>query len=176
MFHSLFQALLRKQHCQFGSQYFKGRTPSSGQTCLQGSCKIGCLAHVHVHELTLFPPFSVPNAKQEFHWALSERKEKNNNDKIEEALKVIASWNPDWNPPYFMTDYSDAEIMAIEPVFPSCKVYLCDFHQEQAWERWIKDKSHGLSLAEGEILMRMLRKCTWAEPAKYGKTEDHSMS
>ena len=26
-------------------------------------------------------------------------------DQIEEALNVIASWNPEWNPPYFMTDY-----------------------------------------------------------------------
>ena len=31
-------------------------------------------------------------------------------DQIGEALKIIASWNPDWNPPYFMTDYSDGHL------------------------------------------------------------------
>ena len=43
-----------------------------------------------------------------------------------------------------MTDYSDAEIHAIGSVFPECKVYLCDFHREQAWERWVKDKKSGM--------------------------------
>ena len=37
-----------------------------------------------------------------------------------------------------MTDFSDAEISVIESVFPQCKVYLCEFHREQSWERWIK--------------------------------------
>ena len=87
---------------------------------------------------------------------------------IEEALKVIASWNPEWNPPHFMTDYSDAEITAIGSVFPQCKVYLCDFHREQCWERWVKDRKHGLSPTDGEILLGMLRKCAWASPGSDG--------
>jgi len=52
-------------------------------------------------------------------------------DNISEALSMLLSWNPNWNPPLFMTDYSDAEIGAIEAVFPSYKVYICDFHREQ---------------------------------------------
>ena len=93
-------------------------------------------------------------------------------DKIAEALKVLASWNPEWNPPYFMTDYSDAEISAIESVFPQCKVYLCDFHREQCWERWIKDKKHGLSPTDGEILLGLLRACAWASPGSDGSPVD----
>ena len=27
-------------------------------------------------------------------------------EQILEALRVVQSWNPDWKPPYFMTDYS----------------------------------------------------------------------
>ena len=50
---------IRKQHCQFGQQYFKERTATSGRTHLQGTRKIGCPAHIHVHELTLFPSFAV---------------------------------------------------------------------------------------------------------------------
>ena len=85
-------------------------------------------------------------------------------DQIEEASNVIASWNPDWNPPYFMTDYSDAETTAIDSIFSQCKVYLCDFHREQCWERWIKDKKHGLSPTDGKILIGLLRSCAWASP------------
>lgn len=37
---------------------------------------------------------------------------------ILEALSFIKSHNPDWIPSYFMTDYSDAEINAINTLFP----------------------------------------------------------
>ena len=50
-------------------------------------------------------------------------------------LQALKSWNPDWKPPHFMTD---AEIAAIELTFTNCKVFLRDFHREQAWEHWIK--------------------------------------
>ena len=55
-------------------------------------------------------------------------------EKIAEALGIIKQWNPSWNPSFFMTDYSEAELLAIEQVFPSAKSFICDFHQEQAWE------------------------------------------
>ena len=58
---------------------------------------------------------------------------------IEEALRVLTSWNPSWKPKYFMTDYSEAEIAALETSFPGVTVYLCVFHREQAWERWTRD-------------------------------------
>ena len=53
---------------------------------------------------------------------------------IEEALKILISWNPYWKPSYFTTDFSEAEILALETCLPSVAVYLCDFHREQAWE------------------------------------------
>ena len=56
-----------------------------------------------------------------------------------------------------MTDYSEAEIEAIQGTFPVCKVYLCDFHREQAWERWVKDKKHGLSSDDVDTLLDLLR-------------------
>ena len=36
------------------------------------------------------------------------------------------------HPRFFMSDYSEAELLAVESVF---QVYLCDFHREQAWLR-----------------------------------------
>lgn len=64
-----------------------------------------------------------------------------------------------------MTDYSEAEIGALEQSFPGTTLYLCDFHREQAWERWVRDKKHDLSSEDGEILLGMLRNCAWAPSA-----------
>lgn len=36
---------------------------------------------------------------------------------ILEGLQVLANWNPNWKPACFMTDYSEAEINAIEEIF-----------------------------------------------------------
>ena len=62
-------------------------------------------------------------------------------DAIAEALRIIKAWNP----PYFITDYLDAEIGALEEIFRDALVYICDFHGEQAWTRWVYDRKHGLS-------------------------------
>lgn len=83
---------------------------------------------------------------------------------IEEALGVLKKWNPNWNPKFFMCDYSEAEISSIEAVFPEAVVYICDFHREQCWERWIKDHKHGLSKSEGSQLLDLLRSCAFAPP------------
>ena len=53
-------------------------------------------------------------------------------DKIREAIEIIKQWNLNWNPAYFICDYSEAELLALESCFPSVKLYLCDFHREQA--------------------------------------------
>ena len=85
---------------------------------------------------------------------------------IGEALAVLKEWNPNWCPKYFMSDYSDAELVAIEKAFSHCKVFLCDFHREQSWERWVRDRKHGLSASDGDILLNLLRKCAWAPPSQ----------
>ena len=38
-----------------------------------------------------------------------------------------------------MVDYSEAELNGILAVFPNSEVYLCKFHREQAWTRWIRN-------------------------------------
>ena len=60
-----------------------------------------------------------------------------------------------------MNDYSEPEIGALEASFP-VTVYLCDFHREQAWERWVHDKKHGLSGEDAEWLLDQLRAWAWA--------------
>ena len=39
-------------------------------------------------------------------------------DCVMEGLKVLSNWNPNWKPACFMTDFSEAEINAIEEIFP----------------------------------------------------------
>ena len=70
---------------------------------------------------------------------------------ISEALAILKGWNPVWNPTYFMVDYSNAEIAALEEQFPKRFVYICDFHRLQGMHRWCKSKKNGFSSAEQEI-------------------------
>ena len=53
-------------------------------------------------------------------------------ENISEALQKLKEWNPNWHPTYFMTDYSEAEIVALQEAFPSTTVYLCDFHRDRS--------------------------------------------
>ena len=48
-------------------------------------------------------------------------------EKIQEALEILKQWNPKWKPKYFMSDYSEAELLALEKCFTTTKVFLCDF-------------------------------------------------
>ena len=66
---------------------------------------------------------------------------------------------------FFLTDFSEAEIGSLEYCFPDTIVYLCDFHREQAWERWVKDRKHQLSAEDGKVLLDLLRTCAWAPSA-----------
>jgi len=86
-----------------------------------------------------------------------------NAQQILEALNILREWNSEWNPPFFLCDYSEAEISALEQAFPGIIVYICDFHREQAWVRWIRAHKNGLTKEEGEKLLDLLRDCAWAE-------------
>ena len=47
-------------------------------------------------------------------------------ESVKEALAVIREWNPNWNPTFFMTDFSVQEITAIEETFPGQFLFLLD--------------------------------------------------
>ena len=88
-------------------------------------------------------------------------------EQIQEALEILKTWNPEWCPLYFMCDYSEAELLALEGAFTGITVYLCDFHREQCWERWVKSKQNGpdaLTKEEAEDLLTLLRSCAAAPP------------
>ena len=81
----------------------------------------------------------------------------------------MKTWNPNLNPKFYLLDYSDAEIAAVNKLFPATEVYLCEFHREQAWERWAKERRHGLSELDGATLLwqgasEVLVPTDWGEP------------
>ena len=45
---------------------------------------------------------------------------------ILEALAILIGWNAEWNPPFFLCDYSEAEISALEQAFPGIRVYITE--------------------------------------------------
>lgn len=75
---------------------------------------------------------------------------------IEEALNVFKKWLPDWQPEFWMTDFSEMEIGAIENTFQGSTVYLCSFHREQAWLRWVR-KSGNVVTGHAEVILNIWR-------------------
>jgi len=80
--------------------------------------------------------------------------ERENEVSITEALSIIKDWNPAFQPKYFITDYCNEEINSIKTVFGST-VFLCDFHREQAWERWFNTKSNECVDIKQQVLGRL---------------------
>ena len=80
-----------------------------------------------------------------------------NHESILEALKILKDWNPGWDPKYGMTDYDDAEISALEEAFPGMLVYICQFHKEQAWTRWIRKGENKISFDNQKDVLSYLR-------------------
>ena len=64
---------------------------------------------------------------------------------ITKALDIIKKWNPDVLPKYAFVDFDEREITALEVVYADIQVFLCDFHREQAWHRWIVKTDNGVS-------------------------------
>ncbi|KAL9978130.1 hypothetical protein ACROYT_G015617 [Oculina patagonica] len=71
---------------------------------------------------------------------------------IEEALQVFKNWNPTWKPGFFMVDFAEEEIQALERVFPESKVLLCDFHREKAWLEWTSKGDNGTAAVKDDVL------------------------
>ncbi|XP_041460625.1 uncharacterized protein LOC121411820 [Lytechinus variegatus] len=86
-------------------------------------------------------------------------------DAIKQGLQTIQDWmkreKMTWKPKYFMTDFCEREIQAIEETFPGTRVFLCDFHREQAWGRWTSKKDNCAAVYHDTVLA-MLRRCAHA--------------
>lgn len=51
--------------------------------------------------------------------------------------------------------------------FVECTTFLCDFHREQAWLRWLSKTENGVTSCKQKVL-GMMRRCAHAtQPAEY---------
>ena len=78
-------------------------------------------------------------------------------DLLIKALSKVKEWSPDIKPKYGMTDFDDAETLALEAVFPGILLFLCDFHREQAWRRWGMKNENGVSHIYDFFIARLRR-------------------
>jgi len=85
---------------------------------------------------------------------------------ISEAIRVVKSWNPAWNPSFWVTGFSKVEISAIEEQFPEATVYISDFHLLKEWQRWMQTSKNNLEIREQDDLLAFLNS------ARNSKTED----
>ena len=74
---------------------------------------------------------------------------------IIKALKIFKEWNPMVSPKYAFVDFDELEITSLEKVFERVKVFLCDFHREQAWHRWTSKTEKGFSHASDQVKTRL---------------------
>ncbi|XP_053392117.1 uncharacterized protein LOC123539246, partial [Mercenaria mercenaria] len=75
---------------------------------------------------------------------------------ISEALNVMKRWNEDWEPISFMCDFDKAEVSALENCFEGIEVYICNFHREQSWQRWLTRGENGAG-SHKESILKLLR-------------------
>ena len=43
---------------------------------------------------------------------------------IAEALKMVSDWNSGWEPEFWLTDFDQREISALEKIFPGTAAYI----------------------------------------------------
>ena len=175
------------------AHYFKKRDRTSSRIYLQGTWKLGCHAHIEICEYRLYPEYAlsateVKHLKSKKLRQLRETKlhslkqaleegrpinaavvaqfivQSESVECIAEALNVLREWNCNWNPPFFLSDFSEAEFSALKQSFYSTTVYGCDFHREQAWTRWVQDRKNGLDRSDADCLLDLLRACAWVPP------------
>lgn len=83
-------------------------------------------------------------------------------DLLIEGLNILKQWNPLWCPKFTMTDKSAVELGAIGQVFPSTIRLLCDFHRNQAWERWVSKNSNDVLPLDRDVVLAHLKKLAYA--------------
>ena len=54
-------------------------------------------------------------------------------------------WNPEVLQKYAFADFEERQIVSLESIYQNIEVYLCDFHREQAWNRWVNKAENGVA-------------------------------
>ena len=85
---------------------------------------------------------------------------------VSRGLQIVKTWNPTWNPSFFMTDKSIVELNAIAKVHPKAARLICDFHRAQAQDRWINKNSNGIPAELKTTVSAKLKELAYATKGK----------
>ena len=80
---------------------------------------------------------------------------------LSQGLEVLKTWNPTWNPAFFMTDKSVVELNATAQVHPKAVRLVCDFHRAQAQNRWINKNSNGIPAELKNVVSAKLKQLAY---------------
>ena len=94
------------------------------------------------HALPLF--FLVVKANVNFQVSIVIVLQEESVNMITRALSIVKAWNLRSHQGTYLLLLMK-EISSLEIVFPNIQVYLCDFHQEQAWNRWVNKVDSGVA-------------------------------
>ena len=78
--------------CQFGGKYYKEKSKQGKKVWLQGTRKMGCMAHIEVKGFTLYPEYGINQCEKVglSKWKVQCLKE----DKLKELNKMLRAKNP----------------------------------------------------------------------------------
>lgn len=68
--------------------------------------------------------------------------------------------------------YKILNIHNVNPSITDCVLYLCDFHREQSWERWVKAHKNGVASQKDQVLASLRRVAHSTTPELYKKALD----
>lgn len=97
---------------------------------------------------------------------------------IQEVLTILKEhWDKhDIEIQNWMVDCSPTEIFALQNVFLDSRVFMCDFHRIQAWNRWLKTRTNGSSAHHIEIISILKRIGAAATLEKFREAEEELKS
>ena len=61
------------------------------------------------------------------------------------------------SPKNAFVDFGERETTSLEIVLERVKVFLCNFHREQGWHRWISKIENGFSHISDQVKTRLRR-------------------
>jgi len=79
-------------------------------------------------------------------------------ESITEGLATVRGWNTDMEPRFVMCDPDEKHFAAVQAVWPTAHLLLCDFCREQDWTQWVDKEENGLRHkphCKQEILVRL---------------------
>ncbi|KAK3722871.1 hypothetical protein QZH41_020459, partial [Actinostola sp. cb2023] len=146
----------------------------------QTTKKFGCPASVVIKEISRFPEYKITENTEKRRKRASERLRADlENNKAKGGKRVYIEFPRESDhTKHFLGQVAgisqriDARIVdkIHGLVSEDCSVYICDFHREQAWERWLAKTSIGMTTLKSKALVAMRRIARASTVEEYNRT------